>query len=391
MPGLFDPQTTPPPVPPVPSAADVYGQRLDAANAELAASLGLPPVPSSSAVLPPVPPVPPVSAVTGLFSPAVPIVEAPVVPPVPARTPEQREVAIVAAKARLLAEDAATLARIPQTMPTIGAVNPPDAPPLDMRTAASPVPPEAASQIQDPELRARVERHIADVQAQQQSTDANKPPVEKKDGRCDGGVGANARVMLTAEEASSKKKLCHVCGKKLAIKPSADKTEATLPPHNRLKTEDAGAPPPLPPGVPPLPSGACQDRTPPSTSPVLAQPPPLPPEAYRAPDALPGQTTIAQTVALPVPPVSWVPKLDIVLCIDMQPVSLGDYARTIALEVAAANGNTLPANWQAKIAVAVKRSPPPAGAYYIGTVSAIDAAVAEALVPLCASVVRGVK
>lgn len=301
---------------------------------------GVPPLltsPSLPVTAPPPLVAPSVQA--GLFSPTTPTLPVQATAGPPPLLGADRDAAIAAATAKLLAEDAAPpvpiiygtcsscgvtltpanayldganyvhfncsgVPAIPP-LPGIGAVNPPDAPAPDWRESASPVPPSAMADITDPKILKQVQAHAAAVEQQKRETEAGKPQTEKKvGGRCPGG---GQRVVLTPDEATGKvsKRLCHLCGKKLKLSPSADKTEATLPPHNVLKPE-AGAPtiPPLPasaqvPQVPPLPT------TPPPLPPGAARvAPPLPPEAYLGvqTQVVPPIPPLAQRVRLPALP-----------------------------------------------------------------------------------------
>jgi hypothetical protein len=193
----------------------------------------------------------------------------------------------------------------------IGAVNPPDAPPLDPVADSAPLKPEEIAAITDPELKARAEAHAVAWKAAQPPPEEGK---EKTSGKCSRG---SERVKLTQEQAGKKRYLCS-CGKELKIKPSADFTEATLPGHIMPKVEGAVAPaaavtvpPPAPPALPvmvaapapppPPPPGFPFPAAPPSPAAALAAPPP-PPPGYLAPDALQKQTALPETVVAPPAP-----------------------------------------------------------------------------------------
>lgn len=194
----------------------------------------------------------------------------------------------------------------PAVAPHIGAINPPDAPPDNLVTSSDPLTPEQIAAITNPELKARAEAHAI---AWKEAQPAPAPGKEKTSGKCPNG---GARVKLTQEQAGKKKYTCTNCGKVLAIKPSDDYTEATLPGHIIPKTDNppvvaTTAPPPPPLGFAPVPPIAAAPPLPPlppapTLAPIPAAPslPPLPP-GYVAPDALAGQTAMT-VIAAPLPP-----------------------------------------------------------------------------------------
>lgn len=247
------------------------------------------------------------TASTGLFGPSVPPI--PSLPPVAGA---ERQAVIDAEKTRLLAADnsygvcgvcqvllnASNASRLPDgtvkhigclstflTAPipaiqSIGAINPPDAPPFNPLAAAEPLSEEAIAMISDPELRVRATAHAAAVKA------AAPPPLpgkEKTSGRCAGG---GQRFKLTTDEVATKKKLCPVCGKeiKLKIAKEGDDYMATLGGHLMKAAEPPVPIPTIP--IPAIPSVA--STVPVSTVPALPSlpvpaAPPLP-----APPPLPG-------------------------------------------------------------------------------------------------------
>lgn len=210
-------------------------------------------------------------------------------PPIPSTappvlSPEQREAAIAAETARLLAEDAAppqprtgcgapgcgegcapgyvrtsgiaSFAECTACKGTgrrpIGAILPPDAPvPSELASAAA-VSPEARAEITDPALQIKVEAHARAHAAKAQAT---------VEGTSATWCIASGRRIVLDPNITVKSYLCPECGKKNSIKPSADKKEATLPRHKPLKVEGAQAktaalsipsgPPPIPQGGPP--------------------------------------------------------------------------------------------------------------------------------------------
>lgn len=130
----------------------------------------------------------------------------------------------------------------------IGAVNPPDGPKdVDLIDTADPLPADVIDAIEDPEIKKVATDHAAAHAAREQERATARAALEKPKpgGRCPGGgrrVSLDPRIL-------AKKYLCPECSKELAIKPSADRTEATLPTHNRPKGTVAEAMPEIP-GLP---------------------------------------------------------------------------------------------------------------------------------------------
>lgn len=324
---------------------------------------------------------------------------------------------------------------LPQTVPHVGAVNPPDAPPSDLIQDAAPLSPEVVATLTDPELRKRVEEHAAAAQAAQS---AAAPGKEKTSGRCPGG---GQRVQFTQEDllrfvnqkSKKREKACLSCGRMVAVKtlddgsggdlaghliePKEKSAASTAPPATStlppppppIPAPAAGAPPPLPPGVPPLPAAAVS---------VPPLPPAAPLPSYRAPDALPGQTAMAPVVpSVPSPivvdvavgapmTVAW--PAGIYLFVDVvfergdAPKSLDDYVQNLVDLVAqqhrlpdlrwAPDGHELSfGRWRGALALACRANPLLAGAYLLRGVaeSEFKQVVLEAFTPLCTIVVRG--
>lgn len=389
----------------------------------------------------------------GLFA-STQAIEVPPIPPPPPMSDAERTQAIEAEKARLAAEEglgfcracgaklvAENTSRLPSgevkhvgcgavsAAPqvswsaraagyngTVGAVNPPDAPPPDAIASADPIPPEAVAAIPDPEVKRRVEEHAAAHAARAAEAAAGKEETAKKSGRC--GSGGQVLV-VTPQQTASRKFDCPGCGKKMPIRDKdflADFTSITIPKHNMAKSENA--PPPAPPIAPPLPA------------------------VSTAPDALPGQMMLPQTAPPPAPPLPalspsvrhifadqppappildgprmWPPlpvaeKVGVTLYVDVvvergdQPKSLDDYVtdlvRTIERQMNVPDLRYVPRDhqldygrWKGFLAGMVrapenKLAP---GVYVIHGLagSEIKQVVLEALAPLCDVVVRGVR
>lgn len=127
----------------------------------------------------------------------------------------------------------------PPPMPNIAAVNPPDSPPPSFVQSADPIPPEVAAQIQNPELRTRVESHAVQHAAASVAQAAVENLAEEKaSGRCPRG---KQRIALSMDEIATKMHKCQ-CGKEIKLRPAkeADGTwAATLSSHNMPKVEAA--------------------------------------------------------------------------------------------------------------------------------------------------------
>jgi hypothetical protein len=171
----------------------------------------------------------------------------------------------------------------PPPLPNIAAVNPPDSPPPSFVQSADPIPPEVAAQIQNPELRARVESHaVQHAAATAMMAAAENLAEEKASGRCPRG---KQRIALSMDEIATKMHKCS-CGKEIKLRPAkeADGTwAATLSSHNMPKTDlaapTATVPPPF---VAPTSVVAVPPPFTPSSSAVVPLPPPFVPPASSA-------------------------------------------------------------------------------------------------------------
>ncbi len=337
-----------------------------------------------------------------------------------------------------------------QAVPTIGQVNPPDSPNYTTIVSAAALPAAVIQNIEDPELKARAEKHASDVQAEEArkkaAEDAEKAAAgtaPKTSGNCSGG---KQRLQLNSDAIANRQMPCPVCGKVLKLKPAKEGEVyvATLPGHRIPQAEAAaapdanqgtggtGTPPPLPSSPPPLPTGAV---------------PPLP---YIAPGALPGQTAMTQVVPplptsippLPshVPPLpSGIPALPasipplpvfVAPAIPALPAQVAqvDGSITLYIDVFVDKGDSIPSlepyvhdlvdeiarnagiadiriadtkhelgytRWRGYLTACVKAAPPKPGSYTVRNVATSEilqvAAEAVAALPNCTRVFRGSK
>lgn len=113
----------------------------------------------------------------------------------------------------------------------IAAINPPDAPPFDLRNAAAPLSAEIIATIADPELKERATAHAAAVAEMAPANDA-KPT--KESGRC---IGGGKTISLSRAQAAKGKMDCPMCNKDVKLKVSDDFETGVVAMHNRPKAE----------------------------------------------------------------------------------------------------------------------------------------------------------
>lgn len=186
-------------------------------------------------------------------------------------------------------------------LPNIAAVNPPDSPPPSFVQSADPIPPEVAAQIQNPELRARVESHaIQHAAASAAQAAVENLAEEKASGRCPRG---KQRIALSMDEIATKMHKCS-CGKEIKLRPAkgADGTwEATLSSHNMPKAEIVAVAAPAAVTPPPFVAPTPPPFTPPSSAVVALPPPFVPPASSAVPQPL-GQAFHEQNAHFAHPP-----------------------------------------------------------------------------------------
>lgn len=186
----------------------------------------------------------------------------------------------------------------PAAPPAFNSVNPVDRPGPNLLAQAAPLSPHAIAEITDPVLRQRTEAHAQGYAALAAVTEAK---AEKTSGRCPEG---KKRIVLTMDDAMSKKIKCTSCGKELKLRPVKEEGQwvATLPGHNTSKDEETIATPiSVPPAapVPEVPAAA----VPPV--PVVAAPPAPTPQAPAPVVAVP-VAPVVEAPSVPAAPVSMI-------------------------------------------------------------------------------------
>lgn len=184
---------------------------------------------------------------------------------------------------------AAPIPAAPVAPPPVSAVNPFDQPPPNLVAQAAPLPPHVIAEITAPELKQRAEAH---AQAHAAQAAVAEVKAEKAAGRCPNG---KQRIVLTVDDAMSKKIKCTSCGKELKLRPVKEEGQwvATLPGHNFGKEEETATPaaPVTAAAIPP--------------APVMAVPAaPIPPAPVVAVPAAPIPAAPVAVASLPASPVA---------------------------------------------------------------------------------------
>jgi hypothetical protein len=154
-------------------------------------------------------------------------------------------------------------------VPTVGAVNPLDAPPFDPVAAQKPLPPEEIAKISDAEIRGRAEA-IAKAAQERAALEAQAAGTteKKSSGFCS---ASGTTILLTDKQKVTRKLKCpgDGCDKEHKIKDkdfTQDLSSMVVPKHRVRGSELAAT---TPPAVPP----------PPAVAQAPAVPPPIPPPA----------------------------------------------------------------------------------------------------------------
>lgn len=317
-------------------------------------------------------------------------------------------------------------------VPSIGAINPADRPPIDPIAEAQALSPEAIAEIVNPELRDKAEKHAAEAAARAAAEEAAKPAAERKTGgRC---AASGQRIELTQEQIMRRRPVpvCPGCGKELGKKIAddwftQDFKAMTIKSHNLPKADPAAvstAPVVPPPATPPaLPAAAAPPAlpapmvtvAPPALPPTIASPPVLPPQITQA-AVPPLLTSMVTTLSALLPPTLSAAVLPttksegVVLYIDVsfdkgaQPTSLDawyqDILRTLENHYQLADIRMAPKDheigygkWKAALSVAVRANVPAPGEYVLrgAATSELIQTTIEALEPLCSRVIRGAR
>jgi len=321
---------------------------------------------------------------------------------------------------------------VPTVPLSIAAINPADAPPVDMVAAAAPLPPEVIATIEDAEIKQRAETH-----AQMSAARAAVDPKEKK-GKCS-FVGTV--VPVTQKEATTRKKKCPVCNADFKLKDkdfTEDFSSIVVPKHKKpdleahsdetlkeFEEKDLGddikasgtavvitPQVPLTPQVPPPLPAAMYTCLPLITSSDSTIMPSVPftisvPEAASSPPIINPPVFTDVLVEKSPPIVTTSPEEKITLYIDVvvergeTPTNLDDYindmVKTLETSAKLSDLRYAPSNhelgfgrWRGSLAACVRYDPPKPGKYLVYGVkeSEIKQVVVEALVPLCETVYR---